>query len=50
MTLLRPQTPTQNTSDLLPATERQIAIPENAFTAGEFDLKTMRARIYTLAR
>ncbi|MBT7209434.1 MAG: hypothetical protein HN868_18945 [Gammaproteobacteria bacterium] len=32
-----------------PVNERQITIPETAFTAGEFDLKTMRARIYTLA-
>jgi len=32
-----------------PAKERQITIPETAFTAGEFDLKSMRARIYTLA-
>ncbi len=32
-----------------PSTERPLTLPENAYTAGEFDLKSMRARIYVLA-
>ena len=39
-----------NPPSLLPEPpERQIALPDNTFTAGEFDLKSIRARIYILA-
>jgi ParB family protein of integrating conjugative element (PFGI_1 class) len=40
---------TKQASNLPPTSERQITLPDNAFTAGEFDLKSMRSRICTLA-
>lgn len=34
---------------MTPVAERQLSLPESAFTEGKLDLKSMRARIYILA-